>query len=92
MEEKKNVKPHIISWKDRAEGSVTGVTDVLSFDENTVVLQTEQGILTVKGKDLHIGRLELSMGEVKMRGSVDSIIYSGGNPAKRGSLIKRMFR
>ncbi|MCC8101046.1 MAG: YabP/YqfC family sporulation protein [Clostridiales bacterium] len=92
MEEKKNGMPHSISWRDRGEGSVTGVTDVLSFDENTVVLQTEQGMLTVKGKDLHIGRLELSQGEVKMRGSVDSIVYSGSNPAKKGSLIRRMLR
>lgn len=74
------------------EGSVTGVTDVISFDENVVVLQTEQGLLTVKGRDLHIGRLELSQGEVKLRGNVDSIVWSGSNPAKKGSLMKRMFR
>ncbi|MCD7735392.1 MAG: YabP/YqfC family sporulation protein [Lachnospiraceae bacterium] len=92
MEEKKSAKPHSILWKDRTEGSVAGVIDVLSFDENMVVLQTEQGTLTVKGKNLHIGRLELSSGEVKMRGSVDSIVYSGSNPAKKGSLMKRMFR
>ncbi|MCD7717655.1 MAG: YabP/YqfC family sporulation protein [Lachnospiraceae bacterium] len=92
MEEKKNERPHSISWRDRAEGVVTGVTDVLSFDENTVVLQTEQGMLTVKGKELHIGRLELSSGEVKMHGSVDGIFYSGGNPAKKGSLIRRMLQ
>ncbi|MCD7954803.1 MAG: YabP/YqfC family sporulation protein [Lachnospiraceae bacterium] len=92
MEEKKNGKPHSISWSERTEGCVTGVTDVLSFDDNTVILQTEQGILTVKGKGLRIGRLELSTGEVRMRGSVDGIIYSGGNPAKKGNLVKRMFR
>lgn len=71
---------------------MTGVTDVISFDENVVVLQTEQGLLTVKGRDLHIGRLELSQGEVKLRGNVDSIVWSGSNPAKKGSLMKRMFR
>ncbi|MCD7832394.1 MAG: YabP/YqfC family sporulation protein [Lachnospiraceae bacterium] len=92
MEEKKNGTPHSIAWRDRTEGSVTGVTDVLSFDENTIVLQTGQGMLTVKGKDLHVGRLELSQGEVKMRGCVDSIVYSGSNPAKKGSLIRRMLQ
>ncbi|MCD7744513.1 MAG: sporulation protein YabP [Lachnospiraceae bacterium] len=92
MEENRNAKPHSISWRDRAEGSVTGVTDVLSFDESMVVLQTEQGTLTVKGKNLHIGRLDLAQGEVKMSGSVDGILYSGSNPAKKGSLMKRMFR
>ncbi|MCD8023454.1 MAG: sporulation protein YabP [Lachnospiraceae bacterium] len=92
MEEKKSANPHSILWKDRKEGSVTGVTDVLSFDENTVVLQTEQGRLTVKGSDLHIGRLEITQGEVKLRGNVDSIVYSGSNPAKKGSLVRRMFQ
>ena len=48
MEEKKNSRPHSISWKSRMQGSVTGVTDVLSFDENAVILETEQGMLTIK--------------------------------------------
>lgn len=92
MEEKKSMKPHSIAWKDRKQGSVTGVRDVLSFDENSVILETEQGMLTVKGKNLHIGRLMLDQGEVEMEGNVDSIVYSGSNPAKKGSLVKRMFR
>ena len=92
MEEKKNSKPHSISWKSRMQGSVTGVTDVLSFDENAVILETEQGMLTIRGKNLHIGKLELSEGEVEMEGNVDSIIYSGSRPAQKGSLLKRMFR
>lgn len=92
MEEKKSVRPHSIVWSDRKAGSITGVTDVLSFDEDSVVLRTEQGMLTVKGKDLHIGRLTLEKGEVEMEGRVDSLTYSGSDPAKKGSLVRRMFR
>ena len=92
MEEKKSIKPHSIFWKDRMQGSVTGVTDVLSFDENSVVLETEQGMRTVKGKNLHISRLMLEQGEVELEGSVDSMVYSGSSPARKGSLLKRMFR
>ena len=92
MEEKKSVKPHSIMWSDRKAGSITGVKDVLSFDENSVVLQTEQGMLTVKGRDLHVGRLMLEQGEVEMEGRVDSLTYSGSDPAKKGSLVRRMFR
>lgn len=92
MEEKKSVKPHSISWRNRKQGSVTGVTDVLSFDESCVVLETEQGLLTIKGKELHIGKLTLEQGEVEMEGCVESMVYSGSNPARKGSLIKRMFR
>lgn len=91
MEEKKSLKPHSISWRDRMQGSVTGVTDVLSFDENSVVLETEKGRMTLKGKDLHIGRLMLEQGEVELEGAIDSIVYSGSSPAKKGSLVKRMF-
>ena len=92
MEEKKSVKPHSIMWSDRKAGSITGVKDVLSFDENSVVLQTEQGMLTVKGRDLHVGRLMRDQGEVEMEGRVDSLTYSGSDPAKKGSLVRRMFR
>ncbi|MDO4322727.1 MAG: sporulation protein YabP [Lachnospiraceae bacterium] len=93
MEEKRNVvKPHTVMWKDRKQGSVTGVTDVLSFDENCIVLETELGMLTVKGKNLHVGRLTLEQGEVDLEGEMDSIVYSGHSPARKGSLIRRMFR
>lgn len=92
MEEKKIRKPHSVQWIDRAKGSVTGVTDVISFDEHSVILETEQGMMTIKGKDLHIGRLMLDQGEAELEGTIDSVVYSGSNPAKKGSLVKRMFR
>lgn len=92
MEEKKSRKPHSVVWKDRTQGSVTGVTDVNSFDENSIILETDQGMMTIKGKNLHIGRLMLEQGEVEMEGTVDSIVYSGSVPGKKGSLVKRMFR
>ncbi len=92
MEERKSVKPHSIVWEDRKKGSATGVTDVLSFDENSIVLETEQGRLTVKGKDLHIDKLMLEQGEVEMEGCMDSLTYSGSNPAKKGTIMKRLFR
>ncbi len=92
MEEKGSRKPHSIEWKDRKQGSITGVTDVLSFDETAVVLETEQGMLTLKGKNLHVGRLLLEQGEVELEGLIESIVYTGSHPMKKGSLVKRMFR
>lgn len=55
---------------------VTGVLDVLAFDLNEVLLETEQGMLMVKGKDLHVNRLSLEKGEVDLTGHIDSIAYS----------------
>lgn len=92
MEEKKSRKPHSVQWKERAQGAVTGVTDVISFDEHSILLETEQGMMTIKGRDLHIGRLMLEQGEVELEGMIDSVVYSGSNPARKGSLVKRMFR
>ena len=92
MEEKKSRQMHSIQWKDRTQGSVTGVTDVLSFDEHSVILETEQGMLSIKGKDLHIGRLMLEQGEVELEGTPDSIMYSGSSPVAKGTLLRRMFR
>jgi sporulation protein YabP len=92
MEEKKNANTHSISWKDRKQGSVTGVTDVHSFDESCVVLETEQGILTIKGRQLHIGKLVLEQGVVELDGLVESLVYSGSRPDRKGSLLGRLFR
>ena len=55
---------------------VTGVLDVLSFDLNEILLETEQGMLMVKGTDMHVNRLNLEKGEVDLSGNIDSIAYS----------------
>ena len=49
-------KIHKISSNNRKNCSVTGVTDVISFDLNQVLLETEYGMLTIKGHDLHVGK------------------------------------
>ena len=94
MEEKKNLKPHSIMWKDRKQGSVTGVTDVVSFDDGCVVLETEQGMLMIKGDGLHVNRLTLEKGEVDIDGKIDSFTYSdvAGAGHKNESLLARLFR
>lgn len=61
---------------NRKTSMVTGVMDVLSFDLNEVLLETEQGMLMVKGSDLHVNRLSLEKGEVDLSGNIDSIAYS----------------
>ena len=55
--------PHSVVLEDRRRLTVSGVSDVDSFDEQMIVVFTELGELTVKGADLHISRLSLEMGE-----------------------------
>ena len=59
MEEKQVQKPHKLVVNNRKTSMVTGVLDVLSFDLNEILLETEQGMLMVKGKDLHVNRLSV---------------------------------
>ena len=69
-------KVHKLVVNNRKTSMVTGVLDVLSFDLNEVLLETEQGLLMIKGKDLHVNRLSLEKGEVDITGHVDSLTFS----------------
>lgn len=83
MEERQMPKVHKLVVNNRKTSMVTGVLDVLSFDLNEVLLETEQGMLMVKGTDLHVNRLSVEKGEVDLSGSIDSIAYSSANQAGR---------
>lgn len=84
---------HQIRLTDRKNGTVSGVLDVLSFDEHEILLDTTQGRLILRGKELHVGRLQLAEGEVDLSGEVESIIYtSKSTNTKEDSLLKRLFR
>lgn len=76
MEENKITKAHKIILNNRKTGSFTGVLDVISFDISEILLETEQGMLNVKGKDLHVNRLNLEKGEVDIEGNIDAFTYS----------------
>ena len=94
MEERKD-SIHGLNLQERKKGTITGVVDVMSFDSEQICLETTQGMMTIKGKELHVSRLQLESGEVDVEGIVDSLIYTEqgfyGNK-KKGSLIKRLFQ
>ena len=94
MEEKLNRRPHKVELFNRERGSITGISDVVSFDENQIILDTDMGLLTLKGKNLHVSRLTLEKGEVDIDGSFDSFIYSSNESFRKSgeSLLKRLFK
>lgn len=69
-------KSHKLVVNNRKTSMITGVLDVLAFDLNEILLETEQGMLMIKGKDLHVNRLSLEKGEVDVTGHIDSLAYS----------------
>ena len=94
MEEKLNARPHKLELLNREKGSVTGIQDVVSFDENQMILDTDMGLLTIKGKDLHVSRLTLEKGEIDIEGQADSLVYSSSESFKKTgqSLLSRLFK
>lgn len=91
-EEKRILKmQHNIIMENRKNLTVTGVMDIDSFDESTVVVFTEQGELTIKGENLHINKIDVDSGDLMMEGDVDSLAYSDNQPQK-GGLFAKLFR
>mgnify|MGYP002799306062 FL=1 len=94
MEEKREKRGHRLTIDNRKNGTISGVSDVLAFDVNEIRLETELGMLTVRGKELHISRLTLDQGEVDLEGTVESLVYSNG-PVRgkhRAGSWKRLFQ
>mgnify|MGYP003300612265 CR=1 FL=1 len=67
--------PHKLQLNERRQLTMTGVTEVVSFDETTVVLQTGLGTLMVHGQNLQLKTLSLEGGQVAVDGSVSALIY-----------------
>lgn len=87
-------RPHKMMLTGRRTCSLTGVNDVLSFDVNEILLETEQGMLMIRGSELHVSRLSLDKGEVDIDGRIDSFTYSetAGYGGKGESLLARLFK
>ena len=80
---------HKISITNRRTCTVNGVNDV-----GEVLLETEQGMLMIRGNELHVNRLTLDKGEVDIDGRIDSFVYSdtAASGEKQESLLTRLFR
>lgn len=80
--------PHRVVLEERGSLSVSGVEDVESFDENTIVMATVKGTLVVRGEDLHVEKLSLDGGDLKVDGTVDSLTYEDDGREKGGFLAR----
>jgi sporulation protein YabP len=83
------VFPHRLSLNERKELTVTGVTEVISFDEETVILKTALGTLNIHGRQLQLKSLSPNSGQVDISGNVGALIYQQNKPT--GSWVQRLF-
>ena len=91
---KKPIGVHKIQVISRNQTNITGVNDILSFDAGEILLETEQGILMIRGQELHVNRLTLEKGEVDVEGRIDSLTYSdtSGYGKTAESFVSRLFK
>ena len=85
------IMPHQVIMENRKTLSVSGVSDVDSFDGLTVVVYTEQGELTVRGNELQIQRLNVETGDLSLVGEIDSLTYAEVS-SRHGGRLRRLFR
>jgi len=87
--QKQTQKEHTLSMQNREKLSLTGVTDVSGFDESTIVLVTAMGPLSIHGEGLHIDRIDLTVGQLEVRGRISELRYE--EAAQAGGFWSRLF-
>ena len=81
--------PHKLTLNERKALTMTGVTEVVSFDDAAVILRTDLGTLMVQGQELQLKNLSLEGGQVVVDGKVTALIYE--EPRAGGGLFRRFF-
>ncbi len=81
---------HDLVIESRKKVTMTGIIDVESFDEETIVAQSECGEIFIKGNSLKISRLSVESGDMVVEGTIDSVSYSEGRV--KGNFFSKVFR
>ncbi|MBK5239745.1 sporulation protein YabP [Clostridium sp.] len=97
MEVKKEIKiedkKSNLMLENRNKLNVSGIIEVINFNENQILLNTNVGTMIIKGQDLKMNKLDVQNGDVVITGKVDSFVYtSEKSKAKKDSIISRLFR
>ncbi|MFW5648861.1 MAG: sporulation protein YabP [Candidatus Alkaliphilus sp. MAG34] len=96
LEEKRTneYRNHSIMLENREKLNVSGVEHVISFNSETVILETVAGVLTIKGGELDVNKLNIEDGNISITGVVYSLNYSDkhGMGERRSGLLGKMFK
>lgn len=84
--------PHLITLENRKMLSISGITDIDSFDEREIILYTSMGELTVTGRELHIHSISIENGSLSVEGDIWSLQYGDKDKQSPVSLLGKLFR
>ena len=92
MQEKKEKQEQGLILENRKNLSISGITDVDSFDEKTISLYTQLGELTIQGRELHIDSMSVETGNMTITGDIWAMIYGDRDKKNPLSALGRLFR
>ena len=93
MNEEKKIYKHSVVIDKREKTAINGILDVISFDEELVIAETEMGVILLKGEDLHVNKIDLDKGELDIDGKVISLVYEEkGSSGKSNSIFDKIFK
>lgn len=79
--------------ENREKITISGVTDVLSFDDQIIIVETNLGLLTIKGENLRINKLNIDTSDFSLNGKIAGLSYSDGAfDSKQNSLLGKIFK
>lgn len=83
---------HIINIDNRQKIDITGVIDVITFNEQSVILNTVLGELSIKGKNMKVNKLNVDNGDMSIEGEMQSLTYVSKEIREKESLVKKLFK
>ena len=92
VEGKVSFKNQNIFIEDRHKVTITGVEQVDSFNDNTIILRTVKGGMTIKGEELNVGKLNLDNGNININGIINGIAYDDKNTFQKKNTIGKIFK
>lgn len=83
---------HSMTLTDRKSMTVTGVTDTERFDEDTIIIYTCAGMMTIKGRGMKVGELSLESGNMTLTGEISSVTYGDRDRTGKTGVLGKLFR
>ena len=80
--ERESTGKHTLSMENREKAALTGIAEVLAFDENQVILRTDGGEIAMTGENLHVTKLMLDDGQLVVEGRIDGVFYTQKKPRR----------
>ena len=95
MEDSKKINSfQNIVLENREKLNITGILDVFSFDDQIIIVETELGLLTIKGTDLKINKLSIDTSDFVVDGKINSLAYSDSDISikKNKNILSKIFK